>query len=338
MKKVFNFLLLMLIAASLAAQNKTDEKGRKQGFWTKTDRKGVKIYEGTFVDNCEIGIFKYYYRSGKLRATTEFSENGHKGRTIVFYPNQSKMAEGFYVDKKKDSLWTIYAKDGRKLNENFFKKGSKEGIWKVFNKEGKIIEEIRYVNDKKNGLCLHGMEDGGYFYCNYKDDLREGEYREYFQGGVLHKTGQNKTDKKDGQWLIYDESGMTVVAKQTYTNDVMGSFDVSLLNADGERFVGIEQINYFYPKGKQTIVVLIDGEAVSVLRDYNYLLHLSGGLYFLRLNEKMNLYASSAALKGIDPAPDGNYYIRLSPELPFKVVTDENSKKAMEFIFLPQDF
>ncbi|MDR1726076.1 MAG: hypothetical protein LBR28_06785 [Bacteroidales bacterium] len=336
MKKVFSFLLVTLFAVTLFSQNKTDEKGRKQGVWSKTNKKGVKLYEGTFIDDKETGVFKYYYQSGKLRAITEFSDDGHKGKTTNYYPDGQVMAEGFYFDRKQDSLWKTYTQDGKKLSENFYCKGSKEGTWKVWNRDGKIVEEIHYSNNKKNGLCLQGTFDGGYFNCNYKDDLRDGEYKEYYRTGELRVIGQYKADKKEGVWSIYDDT--QVIAKQTFVNDIQISFEVALVEAEKDRFVDIESISYFYSKGKQTVVVLNNGENVNVLKDYQYLVELSDGATFLRLNEKLNLYASLQALKGIEATDDGNYYIKLYPEPPFKVVTDENSKKAMEFIFAPQDF
>ncbi|MDR0790787.1 MAG: hypothetical protein LBO06_08365 [Bacteroidales bacterium] len=335
MKKICSFLLVAFLSFSAFCQNKTDDKGKKQGHWVQTNKKGR--VEGNFKDGYEEGTFTYYDAKGRMKAVTDFSDKGRRGFTSVFYPSGEKMAEGFYLDKKKDSLWITYTQEGIKLNENFYHKGSKEGIWKVFNGEGKVVEEIRYTNNRKNGLCLQRTHDGNYFYCNYKDDLREGEYKEYWRSGELYITGQYKGDKKDGLWNIYDESQRTI-ARQTYVNDVNITFEVALFEAEGDTFVDIGAISYFYSKGKQTVVVLNDERVVNVLRDYEYLVELSNGTTFLRLNEKTNFYASSQALKGITPTSDDNYYINLFPEPPFKVITDENSKKAMEYIFLPQEF
>ena len=46
---------LMLTAVSATAQNKTDQQGRRQGHWIRTDKDGSKIFEGDFVDGLETG-------------------------------------------------------------------------------------------------------------------------------------------------------------------------------------------------------------------------------------------------------------------------------------------
>ena len=77
MKKLL--LLLVLTSSllpSLMAQNQTDSQGRRQGHWTKTDKQGAKIYEGTFVDGLETGVFTYYYSDGSVRIRNTYTVPG----------------------------------------------------------------------------------------------------------------------------------------------------------------------------------------------------------------------------------------------------------------------
>ena len=74
-------LLLVLLAFGFAqqdiySQNKIDQKGKKQGYWSKSDKNGNKIYEGNFKDDCEDGLFTHYYEDGKtIKSKTEYIPN-----------------------------------------------------------------------------------------------------------------------------------------------------------------------------------------------------------------------------------------------------------------------
>ena len=77
MKRIFKQSLALILSALvlmpcvLEAQNKTDEKGRKQGKWSKAYPNGQVKYSGEFKDDKEIGTFSYYSKNGKLTQTIE---------------------------------------------------------------------------------------------------------------------------------------------------------------------------------------------------------------------------------------------------------------------------
>lgn len=58
--------IMLLSANVLNAQNKTDDKGRKQGHWVKTAKNGKKISEGNFKDDYPVDTFYYYDSKGKV--------------------------------------------------------------------------------------------------------------------------------------------------------------------------------------------------------------------------------------------------------------------------------
>jgi len=279
-----------------------------------------------------------YDQNKNLRAVIEYEKDGERGYSNAYFSNGNLMAEGFYLGKKKDSVWKIYTESGNLLGEQHYKRGIKTGLWKIFNADGSIREEIRYENDMKNGLCREGLPDGGWSLCNYKDNLREGNCKEYLPTGELQKEGRYINGHRDGIWKFYDANGSSVIAQEIYANDVSVDYEIALSLADGEKFMSINAIAFFYPKGKQTIVVLNEGEMLNVMRDFQSLLVAINGKRFIRLNEKLNFYAAIQSIKGIEPTEDGNYYIIIEPNPQIKVVTDENSKRAMELLFLPQEF
>ena len=70
------FVVLLAAASICQAQNQTDNQGRKQGHWVKTDKQGAVIYEGDFVDDKETGTFTYFYPDGSVRIRNQYTVPG----------------------------------------------------------------------------------------------------------------------------------------------------------------------------------------------------------------------------------------------------------------------
>ena len=66
-------LILVLCTFISFSQNVKDLNGLKQGVWEVRYDNGSIRYEGVFKDDIEQGIFRFYYMSGQLQATKEFS-------------------------------------------------------------------------------------------------------------------------------------------------------------------------------------------------------------------------------------------------------------------------
>ncbi|PIQ31595.1 MAG: membrane-binding protein, partial [Bacteroidetes bacterium CG18_big_fil_WC_8_21_14_2_50_41_14] len=48
----------------------------------------------------------------------------------------------------------------------------------------------------------------------------EGEYVEFFENGIIKKSGTYKSGNKHGEWLLFDDSGK-VMSKEKYKNGVL---------------------------------------------------------------------------------------------------------------------
>lgn len=66
----------------------------------------------------------------------------------AFYQNGIKMAEGNYIDQKKDGNWKYYNDLGEPALENW-SKGLPAGVWKVYYQGLKVMEEFTYRNGLK---------------------------------------------------------------------------------------------------------------------------------------------------------------------------------------------
>ena len=108
-------------------------RGENRAIGRNTIKWGYVSYEGNFVDGIPVGEFKYYYPNGKIKAVSMMSENGKFSRAKMYHRNGRLMAEGKFVEQKKDSIWNYYSEyDGILLSTEIYKDQLKSGVWKNF--------------------------------------------------------------------------------------------------------------------------------------------------------------------------------------------------------------
>lgn len=225
MYRIFLLTFSLLSALSIYSQdtlNRMDEKGRKQGFWRKQDSLGRKIYEGHFKDGFPAGEFRYYYTNGKLKTISVVSQHGKIAKTVSFFTNGRKMAEGSYLNEKKDSIWKFYREeDGLLISEENYHAGKKNGISKTFSDEGKVLEVVNWVAGLRNGPWEQFYTDGKLrLRAGYLNDEKCGPFKTFAFSGQPMVTGTYTAGHMDGKWTYYDDKGK-VTKREFYSNGIL---------------------------------------------------------------------------------------------------------------------
>lgn len=188
--------------------NQTDENGLKQGYWEKSYPNGTIQYSGTFKNNRPVGQFKRYNQEGDLVAEMNYQETSERVYTKFYYPGKILRAEGYFLNKLKDSVWVYYTEDGSKINEVPYVNDKKHGTEKKFYTSGALSEISVWNNGINDGLTKRFYESGAVmmriFYNNGKLD---GEYNVYDAEENILIQGQYKNNKREGKWLYYKENG-----------------------------------------------------------------------------------------------------------------------------------
>lgn len=342
MKKIIRISLLLTLIAFLSqtafSQNNIDEHGRKQGSWSKTDKKGNKIYEGNFKDDYEIGVFTYYHKDGKtIKAENKYSDKGRFAKS-KFYNEEGKLvSEGFYKNKKKDSLWIIYDIRGNKIGEERYDNGVKSGEFNYWDKDSILVETINYKRDRRNGVYFKNTYERGYFYLNFKDDKRDGPYEDFFYFQKIKIKGDYKSDMKVGEWHFFDSIG-NIAMIQKWDMDELLEEKVRIDFGRDHKYIHTKDIAYFHPTGKRMKIVLFNSEEISCINNIEEFLDILGLNNFIQLNGKIRFYSHIGALKGIGNKVGEEYEILLEPKSKIKVTTDKDSRKALEMFFQKQEF
>ena len=213
------FIPIFLISQSI---NHTDANGNKQGEWKKTYANGQFKYKGQFKNDKPYGEFKHFYISGDLKAITEYSPDGVVAHTQTFHENQLPMAEGKYINHKKDGIWKFYNEfDGKLISEETYKNGKLKGISKTFYTEnGNLAESIEYENGIKQGKLRKYFPEGSIMTeGNYENDLLNGDFTLYFPEGNTQLKGKYLKGRQIGNWQYFDEEGNAISEEEFKEED-----------------------------------------------------------------------------------------------------------------------
>jgi antitoxin component YwqK of YwqJK toxin-antitoxin module len=200
--------------------NKTDEKGRKQGFWRKMHPNGQIRYEGNFKNDNPEGIFQYYQETGKLKMVCFYYANGQRSRAKGYGEKGTIISDGNYIKQLKDSIWTYYDEQYRVISRETYRNGIKEGTWFTYYPNGVIAESVNYSNNKKNGVLKQNFEDGKPSLTgNFKDGLLHGKLTYYHPNGEVKLTGIYTNDVREGAWFTFSENG-NLIDTEVFKNGV----------------------------------------------------------------------------------------------------------------------
>ena len=193
--------------------NETDQNGLKQGFWRKFHDNGTLKYEGFFVNDKPVGVFKRYYDNKIIQSVMDFEDDGITASARIFYNNGLLAGEGIYIGQQKDGEWKYYSYYDTTLSyvENY-SLGEKHGVSIKFYEDGQVSEELNFNHGKKEGDWIQYYSDGTvYLKSSFKNGMLEGAYTVYFESGIVSVKGHFHLDKKQGEWFIYDEQGASLV-------------------------------------------------------------------------------------------------------------------------------
>lgn len=250
-KKAILSLIFGFISLSIWAQqeplNQVDKAGKKQGHWIKKDEHGKPVYEGHFKDNRPYGEFKYFYDTGEIQTVSVFSAGGTVCRTKHYFPGNILMAEGKYLNEKRDSVWKFYNAPNSLVSQESFKNGRKDGLEKNFDVKGKLTEEKNWKDSTLHGPWKKFYEDGTVQQeGTYNAGVLEGPMKFFYPGNIPAVVGQYQHSLKTGKWTYYDRTGKSIIMIENYyLSDLHGYYAVW---AEKD---GMPMIKGEYRKGKR---------------------------------------------------------------------------------------
>ncbi len=207
---------------------------------------------------------KGYYSDGKLAYIKELKiVKGEapiqNGKYIEYYKNGQIKVQGHYKDGKREGEFKTFLRNSKNAGSVFYKNGKiiKSTLINSMkdNASFSILTDINY-NSNSHEIVTDEFPNGllkQYFTFN-KDELLDGESRQYYEEGDIKSISPFKNNVADGTFISYYQNG-NIKEKHTYKNG----------NEEGEGIFYYEngklEEKYFMKNGK------LDGEAINYFED-----------------------------------------------------------------------
>ncbi len=237
MRYLLQYILILSLLfnswTSFCQSNQLDEEGKKHGPWIKYHESGKIMYQGEFDHGKPIGRFERFYEEGGLQALLDHKPDGSTFAKLYFPDSLVLMAEGKYVEQKRDSVWSFYSEDGSLASRESYNMGEKNGVSEIFYPDGSLSERMVFKAGVKNGKWEQYFENGNpKLIATVIDGLSyEGKYESYYPDGKKLIEGKYVEGKKESSWYHYNENGSIEII-YVYRSDVVvdeypknGTFD-----------------------------------------------------------------------------------------------------------------
>ncbi len=249
MKKILLTFLLMAFAISFTfaqtADNKTDAKGLKQGYWEEKSPAGTS--KGAYLNDQKDGCWTSYAHDNKLIRIEHFNKGLRDGIAVDIDQRGYLVSEYYYVNNLLEGTAKRFFYGTNPASLIDYVHGKMNGKKKIYyeNSAGKIQEESDYKDDVKDGqsnyFSINGDPVAEYIYVNnmlqgvqktyypgkkimseqeFVDNLEHGFTKEYYENGKLKSEGTFVKGALNGLWKEYDEEGHLKV-EGNYVNGQM---------------------------------------------------------------------------------------------------------------------
>ena len=186
------------------------------------------------------GVYKEYHPNGHIFRTITEEDGVRQGNAYFFAPDSSRMYSLQYIDDvaysvsyrdKQGKLHSgepigngikevvCYYENGKVSARLAFAKGVFHGKHIIYYPNGQILRELNYVNDIREGLSKYYFENGvTKESTQWRNGSRDGPSVLYYANGKKALEGANIANKKEGKWLVYNESGK-IIETLYYSDD-----------------------------------------------------------------------------------------------------------------------
>ncbi len=208
------FMGLLLWPALVAGQstdtlNQTDRQGERHGLWIKKYSNGQVQYRGHFNHGEPVGTFKRFYPNGNRKAVMQH-DRSRGVYAQLFDRKGKKRAEGLYVDRKKDSTWRFYSRNGQLVLSESYRQGQRHGASIKYYPNGDTAQVTNWQKGRKAGPYKQFFPSGRpKMIAQYKNGELHGPFTIFFPNGLKEIEGTYQNDLRHGKWVYFSKKADT---------------------------------------------------------------------------------------------------------------------------------
>lgn len=174
---VMCFLALLAGSSSLAqasedlpdSLNRTDEMGRRQGYWQLVAPQSGKpgyvdgqvVEEGAYANGKRAGVWKRYWPSGKLMSEITYRSGRPKGPYTIYYPTGQTEEKGTWDLDRNTGRFERWHTNGQPAQEFVFNEfGQRDGVQRYYHENGQLAVEVTVVKGQEEGTLKRYHANG----------------------------------------------------------------------------------------------------------------------------------------------------------------------------------
>jgi uncharacterized protein len=238
----------------------------------------------------------HYNRNGNLDGMDSVFDNDgilyevltYKDGTLqsyVFMDKGGKVISSGKMDGKALSM-VSYNPEGVKVAEGLYVDNKREGNWKYYNYFGALTATEQYAKGQLNGAVINYFSNGKVKdSVNYTDDEKDGYYVSYHISGKMNMQGWYVNGDKQGDWKYYDLKG-NLIKHNFYVNGALHGYsqffgpNTSLSEQKFYKYGYLDKvfdydstgkITYLYNSNKGTGKYLLKYGNGNIIHELNYI-------------------------------------------------------------------
>jgi len=164
MRNIILFCLVVVSTSVFAGTpqdiNKLDENGKKTGYWIITGdmskEKGyapdAKVEEGEYVRSRKTGLWKKYWKNGKLKSEITYTRGRPNGDYVTYFENGNIEEKSTWGGNKQTGSYEMYYPNGQLMKKKEFSNdGKSTGKVEYFYENGQKELEFTTVDGVEQG-------------------------------------------------------------------------------------------------------------------------------------------------------------------------------------------
>lgn len=185
-------------------------KNNPDGYWKNYYENGKIKSEGNRRNNMLDSVWKFYTDSGTVKTIITYKNNKKSGRKTTY--NLTSITEEDYVDDIRHGKSITYYKNDKIHFVYNFIKGKEQGIAREFSPDGLVISLFEY----KDGYLVSKE------FINRRDKLnqKQGIWKEFFDNETLKTECTYRDNRKNGYYKEYSSDG-NLIKIIKYNNDII---------------------------------------------------------------------------------------------------------------------
>ncbi|MBK8612249.1 MAG: toxin-antitoxin system YwqK family antitoxin [Flavobacteriales bacterium] len=193
--------------------------GQKDGEQITYYADGKVAEKATWVKGVQQGPFEQFFDNGQPKARSTYQKGQPEGTMTYFFPSGKKEIEGKMVNGDRDGTWYYFNEDGTVQIQILYKTGTyvkdrkENGTFKEYYDQDKLKSEVTYKAGRKEGRFTEWNNDGAWVERPVKigpDGMQKGDTERVLEGQTKKREGTYKNDLLEGELKEYDENGKLI--------------------------------------------------------------------------------------------------------------------------------